>query len=263
MKGFFSSFALIAFILTFGAFQITAAPAPVESTDQLEPRAALATIYSSCKNNKQAALTFDDGPYVWLYDISKFIIAAGGKATFFFNGNNWACIYDAAERARVRYAYGKGHQIASHTWSHPDLTKLSSSQITTELSRIEQALQRLIGVQPAFMRPPYGAYNNLVRQIVHSRNQSMILWDLDTGDSEGASVSQSKASYTSALSKNPKNLLALNHETYAGTAEQIVPFAIKLLQSKGYELVTVAECLNLKPYQWTKSPPANSPSWSC
>ena len=67
MKGFFSSFALVAFILTYGAFQITAAPAPIESTDELEPRAALATVYYSCKNNKQAALTFDDGPYVWLY----------------------------------------------------------------------------------------------------------------------------------------------------------------------------------------------------
>ena len=30
------------------------------------PRATLATVYSSCVNPKQAALTFDDGPYLWL-----------------------------------------------------------------------------------------------------------------------------------------------------------------------------------------------------
>lgn len=32
-----------------------------------EERVALATVYSSCKNSKQVALTFDDGPYVYAY----------------------------------------------------------------------------------------------------------------------------------------------------------------------------------------------------
>lgn len=35
---------------------------------------------------------------------------------------------------------------------------------------------------------------------------------------------------------------------------QVVPFAIKLLQSKGYKLVTLAECLGKSPYQWTAAP---------
>jgi len=29
------------------------------------PRAPLATVYYSCKNNRQVALTFDDGPFVY------------------------------------------------------------------------------------------------------------------------------------------------------------------------------------------------------
>ena len=39
-----------------------------------------------------------------------------------------ACIYDADEVKRVQYVYGKGHQVASHTWSHRDLTTLTWDQ---------------------------------------------------------------------------------------------------------------------------------------
>jgi len=220
-------------------------------------------VYFSCANSGQAALTFDDGPYLWLYDISKFLVANGAKGTFFFNGNNYACIYDADSQKRVQYAYNNGHQIGSHTWAHLDLATLSYDKIHDEMWRVEQALQRIVGITPAFMRPPYGSYNNLVRQVSGERNQDMVIWDLDSGDSTGSTVAQSEQIYSDAVAQNPKNLLALNHETHSSTAEQVVPYAIKLLQSKGYELVTVAECLGLPAYTNITAPETPNPSWTC
>lgn len=41
-----------------------------------------------------------------------------------------ACIYDADEMKRVKYAYDHGHQVASHTWAHKDLTTLTWDQST-------------------------------------------------------------------------------------------------------------------------------------
>jgi len=41
-----------------------------------------------------------------------------------------------------------------------------------EMWRVEQALQRIVGKVPAFMRPPYGSYNNLVRQVSKQRGQT-------------------------------------------------------------------------------------------
>ncbi len=38
------------------------------------------------------------------------------------------CIYDQAEIDRVKYVYNAGHQVASHTWSHADLTTLTWDQ---------------------------------------------------------------------------------------------------------------------------------------
>jgi hypothetical protein len=43
------------------------------------------------------------------------------------------CIYDASEAKRVKYAYDHGHQVASHTWAHKDLTKLTWNQSTSQL----------------------------------------------------------------------------------------------------------------------------------
>ncbi|KAF8335844.1 uncharacterized protein EI90DRAFT_3014456 [Cantharellus anzutake] len=200
---------------------------------EFQERAPLATIYSSCKNNKQVALTFDDGPYIYEHGIVDLLSAAGAKGTFFVNGNNYECIYSADSRARVKYAYSKGHMIGSHTWAHLSLPSLSFSKLTSEMARVDLALQRIIGVTPAFMRPPYGDVNNLVRQVARQRNESVVLWDLDSGDSLGATVQQSKNTYLGALASHPKNLLPLNHETLPGTAHQLVPWLIKLLQSRG------------------------------
>jgi len=54
--------------------------------------------------------------------------------------------------------------------------------------------------------------------------------------------------YTNAVNQNLNNMLFLNHETLDTTANQVLPFAINLLQSHGYKLVTLAECLGLPPY---------------
>ncbi|CAK5272901.1 unnamed protein product, partial [Mycena citricolor] len=80
--------------------------------------------------------------------------------------------------------------------------------------RVELALSRIIGVTPAFMRPPYGNYNDLVREAAFIRNQSLVIWDFDSGDSTGSTVTQSEAVYDQVVAAHPSNILALNHETY-------------------------------------------------
>jgi len=157
--------------------------------------------------------------------------------------------------------YGQGHQVSSHTWAHLDLTTLSSAQIDSEMSRVEQALQRIVGVEPAFTRPPYGSYNDLVRQVAASRGQKLVTWDFDSGDSVGSTPAQSEQAYTSLANQHPSTILALNHEVYERTAHEVLPFAIRTLQAKGYNLVTVAECLGVSAYQSVGSP--QSGTFSC
>jgi len=222
-----------------------------------------AQVVTNCVVPNTVALTFDDGPYVYLYDVSKALVAAGAKGTFFFNGNNYECIYNADEMKRVKYAVDKGHQIASHTWSHPDLTTLTWDQIHDQMWKVEQAFIRIVGVSPAFMRPPYGNYNDLVLQAAFIRNQSVVMWSFDSGDSTGSTVAQSEAAYDQLIASHPKNIIALNHEPLEPTVHQLLPYAIQKLQAAGYKLVTLAECLGQQPYQYTVAPGVPDSSWTC
>ncbi|KAF9457952.1 carbohydrate esterase family 4 protein [Collybia nuda] len=233
------------------------------ATPTTEKRQALAQVVTKCTKPNTVALTFDDGPWVYLYDVSKALVAAGAKGTFFFNGNNYECIYSADNIKRVKYAYDHGHQVASHTWAHKDLSTLTWDQIHDEMWRVEQALQRIVGVNPAFMRPPYGNYNDLVRQASAVRGQKLVIWDFDSEDSVGATPAQSKALYDQKISQHPSTILPLNHEVYETTAHQVLPYAISKLQAAGYQLVTLAECLGMEPYQSVGTPGTPDASWTC
>lgn len=54
-------------------------------------------------------------------------------------------------------------QIGNHTASHPDLTKLTSAQIQSELWKCHKFIVKTYGIDPRpFFRPPYGACNSTV-----------------------------------------------------------------------------------------------------
>jgi peptidoglycan/xylan/chitin deacetylase (PgdA/CDA1 family) len=82
------------------------------------------------------------------------------------------CIYDPENIQRVKFAYSQGHMVAPHTWAHKDLTSLSYKGINSEMARVELALQRIIGVKPAFTKPPHDNYNDLVRKVACSQTKA-------------------------------------------------------------------------------------------
>lgn len=69
---------------------------------------------------------------------------AGGKVTFFCNGNRpgYSCIYDSSRVADLKHAMDLGHQIGNHGWSHTDLAGISSdaAQLNMELTRVGDAI---------------------------------------------------------------------------------------------------------------------------
>lgn len=241
----FKTFALVAALAT--ASQ--ARPAHV-------PRAQ---VFTSCSVPNTVAITFDDGPYQWTRTIVDTLDAAGAKGTFFVNGNNFGCIYSGSNPSNLRYAYAQGHQIASHTWSHPHLPSLSTSQIRTECTKINGAIQDIIGVIPAFIRPPYGEYNQNVEDVADELGQTIVTWDFDSGDADGVSAAQSETAYQELAQSQPNNVLTLNHETHVSTVNDVLPSILQAFA--GYNFVTVAECLGMDPYLSTGA--ASGPSGTC
>ena len=97
----------------------------------------------------------------------------GVHAVFFEVGQNVSW-YPSITRS-LRYY---GNLIGNHTWSHPDLTALSTASVTWQLNRMESAL----GYRPRCVRPPYGATNSRIATIIANRGQRQILWTVDPRD---------------------------------------------------------------------------------
>lgn len=101
--------------------------------------------------------------------------------TFFLTGQ-W--IKDNPELTRQIVA--DGHEIANHSFNHPDLTHLDDQAIRAELADTEALLQQTAGVSSRpFFRPPYGAYDEHVLGVAEGEGYLPIYWTLDSLDSVG------------------------------------------------------------------------------
>lgn len=77
------------------------------------------------------------------------------RATFFVAGvNNGHGQLDIAWADVLRRMVNEGHQIGSHTWSHPNLDKLPSAERKIQMYKTEKSIVNVIGKIPTFMRPP-------------------------------------------------------------------------------------------------------------
>lgn len=106
--------------------------------------AYVADIYD-CAVVGDVALTFDDGPDIYTDEIVNLLNSYGARATFFITGiNNGKGAIDItpAWNAVIKKMYSSGHQLASHTWSHADLSTLTEDARRTEMVRYFRCIPR-------------------------------------------------------------------------------------------------------------------------
>ncbi|KAJ3054760.1 hypothetical protein HK097_000931 [Rhizophlyctis rosea] len=200
--------------------------------------------YKTCKTPNTLAIAFDDGATVYQQSIIDQFNAVNGKTTFFTTGHLYQCIYNDGAVKSLRNAFASGHQIASHTWNHPDLTTLDATAQTTELTTLEDALQKIIGAKPTFIRPPYLASNAGLKDVLTSLDyRAIITNNVDSQDWNGYTAQQGYDAIVKGLEASQYSGIVLAHENYAATVNQLLPQLITYAQQKGIKLVTVAECI--------------------
>ncbi len=188
------------------------------------------------KKRPMVALTFDDGPYSPVGNrILDALEKADGRATFFYVGNR----INGQTAKVIQRAYEMGCEISSHTYDHPNLTKLTPDQISAQLDRTDERLKKFIGVGATTVRPPFGAVNDTVKRSV---DKPMVTWSIDTLDWK----TKNKDSIVKEITDKVKDGdIILMHELYPTTAEaceEVIP----LLHEQGYQLVTVQELMSAR-----------------
>lgn len=127
--------------------------------------------------------------------------------------------------------------------THPqNFGSLSSSQLTEEMQKLEQALANILGVKPAYVRPPYLATGGSVLPTLGGLGYKVITDDVDAQDWNGYSAAQSQQQFQAAGASGNGHI-PLMHETYASTVQELTPWLIDWAASNNLKLVTVAECL--------------------
>jgi peptidoglycan/xylan/chitin deacetylase (PgdA/CDA1 family) len=91
--------------------------------------------------------------------------------------------YADAGVAFWQQAQALGGTVESHTVTHPDLTKVSPSQLQTEICGTLDDYQARFGRRPTLFRPPYGTYNQNVQAVAASCGfKAIVMWDGATND---------------------------------------------------------------------------------
>ncbi len=193
--------------------------------------------YNSCNvESNTVAMTFDDGPHPKLTPrLLDLLKERGIKATFFVIGKCVAEYPDIAKRI-----VDEGHEIANHTWNHPQLPKLSPTAFAAEITQTNEAIKQATGILPVTMRPPYGAINaGITKRLNEEYGLSVILWSVDPQDWKIR-----KADHVSShIIKNAApGAIILAHDIHASTIDAM-PAALDALQAKGYKFVTVSELI--------------------
>ncbi|MEU4475681.1 polysaccharide deacetylase family protein [Micromonospora sp. NPDC023888] len=147
--------------------------------------AATSTPSSAATCNGYVGLTFDDGPTSSTGTLLNVLRSNGVRATMFNIGQN-AQNNRSAAQAQV----SAGMWVGNHSWSHAHMTSMSQSQMQSDLSQTSSAIQSATGVRPQLFRPPYGETNSTLQSVASSLGMRQVIWDVDSQDWNGASVSQ-------------------------------------------------------------------------
>jgi peptidoglycan/xylan/chitin deacetylase (PgdA/CDA1 family) len=113
---------------------------------------------TKCKKPGTIALTFDDGPSNNTMGLLDILASYNARATFFIGANNMGkgeIDKNDAWIAAIKRMDADGHQVGSHTWSHPHMDNLGPEQRRVEMFKVERALVNIIGKYPTYMRSPY------------------------------------------------------------------------------------------------------------
>lgn len=184
-------------------------------------------------NRKAVCLTYDDGPSSNTKLILSTLKKNGGLATFFVVGNRIST-YSDSFKAVVK----AGNQIGNHSWSHPYYNTMSSSAISSQISRCNSKAASY-GASVKVCRTPGGFVSSSINSAV---GMPVILWSIDTLDWKTQS---SDSTYNAVMNNVRDGDIILMHDLYSATANastRIIPALVK----KGYQLVTIDEMAMIK-----------------
>ncbi|KAI0225963.1 hypothetical protein L0F63_005900 [Massospora cicadina] len=167
------------------------------------------------------------------------------KLTLFVLGHK---LDNLAYQKYVKAYYDAGHTIASHTFTHPFVTKLSDADLRNEMIKTDDAIFKLIGVRPIFMRNPYSDTDERTMALFQSMGYKSIFTSLDTEDTVYYETNPSRIllNVINGLRANPSNTsyVITQHETLIMSVNYL-PAIFLEIKKRGYTIVPIDQCFGI------------------
>jgi len=186
-------------------------------------------------NKPMVVLTFDDGPHANTEVILDVLKKYDVGATFFVVGSRLQRFQNVLQKI-----VASGSEVGNHSWSHRDFTKISSSEIASEINKVNQLVYQLTGVTPTLVRPPYGKVNS--RVIAASQPYQLVLWNVDTLDWRHRDAKKTVAEVKRSVKDGS---VILMHDLYANNVIAVEEIVIYLLE-QGFQIVTFSEMIEAR-----------------
>lgn len=190
---------------------------------------AVPAAQADAAGSKVVYLTFDDGPSAaYTPRILNVLARYGVQATFFEIGQEVS-----AHPSVTRQVAQQGHSVQNHSWSHPDLSRLPASAVTSQVTKTDQAIRAQTGRTPSCLRPPYGSLNSTVRSRSAALGKQVVLWSVDPQDwaRPGTGAIESRVLRT----VRPGSVI-LMHDGGGNRSQTVdaLPTIISTLRARGY-----------------------------
>ncbi|MCB4792846.1 MAG: polysaccharide deacetylase family protein [Elusimicrobia bacterium] len=182
------------------------------------------------------AVTFDDGPHPkFTQQLLSALKKEDAKATFFIVGEQ-AVKYPEL----LKLISNSGHEIESHTMTHPNLKHLTNAQVKNELLLTKAIIKNMTNQDSLYYRPPGGQYNGQTLQIGKTLDLKMALWTDFPKDHEQTDPNIVRER---VLSQATDGGVIILHSGMEATVKAL-PKIIKELKDKGYYFVTLSQLNN-------------------
>ena len=197
-------------------------------------------------DGKEIAFVFEDGP---LPQTTPILLDAlkklGMKATFAVTGENVESNPGLACRI-----VAEGHELANHTYSHPDLKHLSPADLIREIRQAGETILRVTGVRPRFFRATNGELSESLLGVVQSEGYEVLGCTLDSGD--WRNPSPGKLMRTILDGATPGSVI-LAHDSFPKSVKEM-PAVLDALANRGFLLCAVST-LHPQASERSGSPP--------
>ncbi|MFT8322507.1 MAG: polysaccharide deacetylase family protein [Bacillus sp. (in: firmicutes)] len=156
------------------------------------------------------------------------------KASFFLEGR-----WTQKNPDLAKMIVETGNELGNHSYTHPDMSKISSAQTEEEITKTNDVIKATTGKGVTWFAPPSGSYNMETVKVANEYKLGTVMWSIDTIDWRKPTPDELIERVTG---KVHNGAIILMHPT-ASTTNALEELIIQI-QKKGLEINTVTEMLS-------------------